>query len=188
MNRIYVLTIFLFTLALVSYSFIEWLDDDEQQSNLPSTLKKPTFIANNLESDIFAETGELSYHVKAKKMEHYAQSKTTLFQEPRYILFPKNNKPAWKVTAKEGILANNNRITLKNRVDFTSTNDESLIKAIKGQYIEMDLTTNIISSEQTILILGEGFTMYGSGLIVDLNTSQMTITEHVQTIYKPYQK
>jgi len=26
--------------------------------------------------------------------------------------------------------------------------------------------------------------MYGSGLIVDLNTKQMTLTEHIQTIYK----
>jgi lipopolysaccharide export system protein LptC len=26
--------------------------------------------------------------------------------------------------------------------------------------------------------------MYGSGLIIDLNTKQMTLTEHVRTIYK----
>ena len=63
-----------------------------------------------------------------------------------------------------------------------------MIQEVHGKNLEMDLKTNIISSEQTILILGKGFTMYGSGLIVDLNTTQMTLTEHVQTIYKKIKK
>jgi lipopolysaccharide export system protein LptC len=79
-------------------------------------------------------------------------------------------------------------VKLKNRVRLIATDEESLIQEVHGKNLEMDLKTNIISSEQTILILGKGFTMYGSGLIVDLNTTQMTLTEHVQTIYKKIKK
>ena len=73
---------------------------------------------------------------------------------------------------------------LKNRVRLTATEPGSLIQEIHCKYLELDLNTNIISSDQTILIQGKDFTMYGSGLIIDLNTKQMTLTEHVQTIYK----
>lgn len=65
-----------------------------------------------------------------------------------------------------------------------ATSPDSLIQEINCKYLELDLNTNIISSDQTILIQGKDFTMYGSGLIIDLNTKQMTLTEHVQTIYK----
>jgi lipopolysaccharide export system protein LptC len=33
-------------------------------------------------------------------------------------------------------------------------------------------------------VVGKDFTMYGSGLIIDLNTKQMTLTQHERTIYK----
>ena len=97
---------------------------------------------------------------------------------------PENNEAPWKVSAKEGTLYNNNRVILESRVLLSATNPDSLIQNIHGKYLELDLTTNILSSEQAILVQGKGFTMYGSGLIVDLNTTQMTLTEHVQTIYK----
>lgn len=65
-----------------------------------------------------------------------------------------------------------------------STEPDSLIQEIHCKYLELDLNTNIISSDQTILVQGKNFTMYGSGLVIDLNTKQMALTEHVQTIFK----
>ena len=50
---------------------------------------------------------------------------------------------------------------------------------------KIDLNTNIISSEKKIEIKGIDFTMYGTGLIVDLNTKQVTLTKHEQTIFQP---
>jgi len=73
---------------------------------------------------------------------------------------------------------------LENRVRLLATAPESLIKEIHCKYLELDLNTNIISSDQTVVIKGKDFTMHGSGLIIDLNTKQMTLTEHVQTIYE----
>ena len=72
---------------------------------------------------------------------------------------------------------------LQNRVKLEATDADSILQEIHGKYLELDLNTNILSSEQTIVIQGKGFTMYGSGIIVDLNTKQWTLTEHVQSVY-----
>lgn len=188
MNRIYSATIIFFLLALATYGLLEWYGAKEATSNILDSTNSPEFIAENLNSDVYNASGALSYNVEAQRMEHYAQLEVTHFEYPQYTLYPKNNKPTWQITANEGTLYNNNRVTLENRVRLIATDKESLIQEVHGKNLEMDLKTNIISSEQTILILGKGFTMYGSGLIVDLNTTQMTLTEHVQTIYKKIKK
>ncbi|SEK97867.1 lipopolysaccharide export system protein LptC [Colwellia chukchiensis] len=187
MNRIYLATGFFFLLAISTYGLLEWYSAKEQSSSILNRTDKPEFIAENLNSAIYQASGALSYHVAAQRMEHYAQLEVTHFEYPKYTLYPKNKNATWQITANEGTLYNNNRVKLKNRVRLIANDDDSLIREVHGKNLEMDLKSNIISSEQTILILGKGFTMYGSGLIVDLNTTQMTLTEHVQTIYNQTQ-
>ena len=184
MNKLNSLAFSVFIIALCTYGIIAWLGDDKKQAEVFSDQLTPEFIAEHLKSDIFGDNGQLNYVINADRMEHFSSLGLTNFELPKYTLYPKNNTAAWKMSANEATLYDNNRVILKNRVRLYATDKNSLIQEINGKYLELDLTTNIISSEQTILIKGKGFTMYGSGLIVDLNTTQMTLTEHVQTIYK----
>ena len=144
----------------------------------------PDFVAEQLQTNIYNAQGKLSHTIQADRMEHYTELGVTHFERPEYTLYPKNDSAAWKVSAKEGILSHNNRVRLENRVRLTATDSNSMLQEVHGKYFELNLNSNIISSDQTIMIQGKGFTMYGSGLIVDLNTTQMTMTEHVQTVYK----
>ncbi len=184
MNKLNSLAFFIFLIAVSSYAVIEWLGDKDKQADVFFDELTPEFIAEHLKSDIFGDNGQLNYVINADRMEHYADLAVTHFEQPKYTLYPKNNALPWKMSANEATLYDNNRVILENRVRLYATDKNSLIQEINGKHLELDLKTNIISSEHTILIKGKGFTMYGSGLIVDLNTTQMTLTEHVQTIYK----
>lgn len=184
MNRVNSLAIFIFIGALCAYGVMQFLGANKPKKEAINDELTPEFIAEQLQSDIFDEQGKLSYVIDADRMEHYADLSVTHFELPKYTLFPKNDDSPWKMSANEATLYDNNRVILKNRVRLVATDENSLIQEIEGKELELDLKTNIISSEHTILIHGKGFTMYGSGLIVDLNTTQMTLTEHVQTIYK----
>ena len=184
MTRLYGLALMVILFAILTYGVVQWRLSNQPQEEAIDTNLTPDFIAETLNTDIYSKSGKLSYAIDAARMEHYADLEVTYFENPKYTLYPKNNEAPWKVSAKEGTLYNNNRVILENRVLLTATNEDSLIQNIHGKYLELDLTTNILSSEQAILVQGKGFTMYGSGLIVDLNTTQMTLTEHVQTIYK----
>jgi lipopolysaccharide export system protein LptC len=195
MTRLNFLALFTLLLGALAYGVIEWRSAQVIPGENIEKELTPDFIAEALKSEIYTPLGQLSHSVVADRMEHYANLEVTHFELPNYILYPTNNtqlKKAstkkknypWKLSAKEATLYKNNRVILNHRVHLTATDESSLIQEIHCKYLELDLNTNIISSEQTVMVQGRDFTMYGSGLIIDLNTKQMTLTEHVRTIYK----
>jgi len=188
MKWLYSLALFILFLCFMAYSIIEWRSAETNAINTVEEQLKPDFIAEGLSSAIYNKQGQLSHIIDAQRMEHFSALEFTHFEYPQYTLYAKNTSKPWKLSAKEATLYNNNRVILESRVRLIATDENSLITEINCKYLELDLNTNIISSDQTILIQGKDFTMYGSGLIVDLNTKQMTLTEHVQTIYKKNQR
>ena len=166
------------------YSTIQWRSGQIKSPTDINQQLEPDFIAETLASSIYNNQGKLSHVINAQRMEHYTDLEFTHFEYPQYTLFPKNSNQAWKISSHEATLYNNNRVILETRVRLVSTEKNSLIQEINCKYLELDLNSNIISSDQAVIIQGQDFIMYGSGLIVDLNTRQMTLTEHIQTIYK----
>jgi len=187
MTKLYSLAFFALLLAGVAYGLIEWLHSTDQVKKNVDTQLLPDFIAESLKSNTFNKKGNISHTIDAQRMEHYSDIDVTHFEFPSLTLYPENKEVPWQISSKEGTLFKNNRVSLKNRVKLETTDPESLIQEIHGKSIDLDLNTNIISSEQAIVIIGNGFTTYGSGLMVDINTKQMTL-EHVQTIYKKIEK
>ncbi|MCW8864988.1 MAG: LPS export ABC transporter periplasmic protein LptC [Colwellia sp.] len=184
MTRLHTLALLVLLLGAMAYGIIEWRSSQTLPGDDVAHDLMPDFIAEALKSNIFTKSGQLSHAIVADRMEHYAKLEVTHFELPNYTLYPKNSESPWQLSAKEATLYKNNRVILNHRVQLKATDTNSLIQEIHCKYLELDLNTNIISSEQTVMVQGKDFTMYGSGLIIDLNTKQMTLTEHVHTIYK----
>jgi len=210
MNRLNTFALLVLLLGAMGYGIIEWRSSQTIATAAVDNELTPDFIAEALKSNVYTEAGSLSHAIVADRMEHYAELEVTHFELPHYTLFPKksrdkntksnttsnianniNNKVTlektnypWQLSAKEATLYKNNRVILNHRVHLKATDRSSLIQEIHCKYLELDLNTNIISSDQTVRIQGKNFTIYGSGLIIDLNTKQMTLTEHSRTIYK----
>ncbi|MEW6990281.1 LPS export ABC transporter periplasmic protein LptC [Colwelliaceae bacterium 6441] len=183
MTRIYSTALLFFTFAVISYIALEWHQSNKQEKSTVDSQVAPDFIAESLNSETYDKAGQLSYIIDADRMEHYSKLKITHFEFPKYTLYSKNTDSPWKISANEGTLYNNNRVKLESRVALISTDKSSLIQEIHGKYLELDLNTHILSSKKKIEIKGIDFTMHGSGLIVDLNTKQVTLTKHEKTIY-----
>ncbi|PKG85280.1 LPS export ABC transporter periplasmic protein LptC [Colwellia sp. 75C3] len=186
MNRLNSLTLFVLLLSALVYGIIEWRTATIEQDTLIVDEQRPDFIAEQLQSKIYSELGQLSHTIEAQRMEHYSDLEVSYFESPNYTLYPQKNGLPWKLSAQEATLYKDNRVELKNQVHIIATESDSLIKEIHCKTIALDLKTNIISSEQAVVVVGKDFTMYGSGLIIDLNTKQMTLTQHERTIYKKY--
>ena len=184
MNRLNSLALFFLVLSALVYGVIEWRSASVKQDTLIVDEQRPDFIAEKLESKIFSELGQLSHTIEADRMEHYAELEVSYFERPNYTLYPqKDNKP-WKISAQEATLYKDNRVELNTQVKIQATEADSFIKNIYCKKIALDLKTNIISSEQAVVVVGKDFTMYGSGLIINLNTKQMTLKQHERTNYK----
>lgn len=184
MKQLYAICLIILSSAVIIYGIIKWQSNQQDSSVFIDNEMTPDFVAEQLKSHIYNDKGKLSHAINADRMEHYNNLALTYFELPHYTLYPKNEQLPWQISAIEATLNHNNRVILKHRVLLKSNNEDSLIQEIHGKNFQLDLNTNIVSSDQTIMVIGKDFTMYGSGLIVDLNTTQMTLTEHVQTIYK----
>ncbi|QOL26900.1 LPS export ABC transporter periplasmic protein LptC [Thalassotalea sp. LPB0316] len=184
MTKLTGFALIIFIIAVSVYGVFQWRQDIVPSNEDENVELLPDYVAESLSTNIYSADGKLSHIINAEKMEHYNATNTTHFTEPNYTLYPKNTSSPWKVSAKHGTLNHKNRVRLENRVELVATDKDSLVQQIHGKYLELDLNTNVLSSDHTIVIEGKDFIMYGSGLIVDLNTTQMTLTEHVQTIYR----
>lgn len=184
MKQLYTIACIVFVTASLIYGSLQWQEAPTEEASTDITQLNPDFVAKALNTQMYNEKGDLAHNIQADKMEHYTSLEITHFENPKYTLYPKDKNSPWHISAQTGTLDHSQRVRLENRVLLVATDQDSLIQEVHGKYFELDLNSNIISSDQTIMILGKGFTMYGSGLIVDLNTTQMTLTEHVQTIYK----
>ncbi|SET61324.1 LPS export ABC transporter periplasmic protein LptC [Thalassotalea agarivorans] len=182
MNRLYGLTLTALATAALIYAIFEWHFKDGQEQNQTIIEESPDFIAKNLQTDVYDESGELTYTVHADRMEHFSTSDVTNFEQPNYTLFSANAGLPWKMSAAAGQLEENTRVILNNNVRLSTEDKSSMLQAITGEYIELDLTTSIATSDKAIVIEGDGFTVYGSGLTVNLNTKIWTLQQHDQTI------
>lgn len=186
MNRLNSLALFVLLLSALVYGIIEWRSASIEQNTLIVDEQRPDFIAEQLQSKFYSDLGQLSHTIEAERMEHYADLEVSYFESPNYTLYPQENGLPWKVSAQEATLYKDNRVELKNQVHIKATEEDSLIKEIRCKTIALDLKSNIISSEQAVVIIGKDFITYGSGLIIDLNTKKMTLTKHDRTTIRKY--
>lgn len=186
MNRLNSLALFVLLLSALIYGIIEWRTASIEQDTLIVDEQRPDFIAEQLQSKIYSDLGQLSHTIEAERMEYYADLEVSYFESPNYTLYPQENGLPWKVSAQEATLYKDNRVELKNQVHIKATEIDSLIKEIHCKTIALDLKSNIISSEQAVVIIGKDFITYGSGLIIDLNTKKMTLTKHDRTTIRKY--
>ena len=174
----------IFAIAAIVYGLTEWRNAVQKPTPFIDRALTPDFIAESLKSAIYNKQGTLSHEIEADRMEHYTERELTKFELPNYTLYPKNSSAPWQVKAKEATLYNNNRVILKNAVRITSTEPDAHIQAVHSKALALDLNTNIISSVEDVIVYGKNFTMHGSGLIINLNTTQMTLTQHEKTTIK----
>lgn len=184
MTRLNSLSLFFLLLSALIYGVIKWRSATVEQNTLIVDEQRPDFIAEKLESKIFSDIGQLSHTIEADRMEYYAEIEVSYFESPHYTLYPKKENSPWKVSAQEATLYKDSKVELETQVHIQATEVDSLIKSIHCKKIALDLKTNIISSEQAVVVVGKDFTMYGSGLIINLNTKQMTLNQHERTNYK----
>ncbi|MEW6997639.1 LPS export ABC transporter periplasmic protein LptC [Colwelliaceae bacterium BS250] len=186
MSRLHIFSSIIFAIALFIYGYLQWQKSNIEVIEKSVVTNAPDFIVKKLSSSQYNSEGKLSHIIYAQEMSHFSESSKTHFIKPKYTIYPENNRPSWNISANEGILIGNDQLTLSNRVRLLSSDKNSFISEIHGKELLLDLNRKIITSEQTIVLKGNDFTMYGSGLNVDINSTEMTLSEHVQTIYQKH--
>ena len=186
MSRTHAISTLIFVIALAIYGYMQW-----QKSSIAPVIvvaiDEPDFIATYLTSKKYNSDGQLAHTIFAKEMRHFEGSGDTELIGPKFTIFPEDNRPAWDLSAESGKLTQDNILTLNNDVKLVSADKSSFISHVYGQQLIFDLNTSILSSEQPIIMQGKDFTMRGSMLHVDVNTTEIKLNKHEHTVFKKHQ-
>ncbi|NDV89627.1 LPS export ABC transporter periplasmic protein LptC [Alteromonas sp. 345S023] len=175
----------LFVLALLMYLPI-WMEEAPEQASANGLdALKPAYKAKNLTTTLYNQDGQLNHKVFARSMEHYDQLGFVLFQQPRYTLYTENAASPWEVTATEGTLYNNELIQLENNVQIENQTEDDFVKTITTAFIEINLNTKQMTSDQPVEIRGLQYVINSNGFNANLRTQEYELIDHVQTIYSP---
>lgn len=182
-NRLTISITLLFVL-IVALNSQWWLPAEQPQTTQQAEAAwQPNYQATNMHTSLYNEQGTLAHSIHAKHMEHYDLLGFTLFEQPQYRIFVDPDEPPWEVTAEEATLYEDNRIQLETNVRIHSLNPEGFIQTIVTDFIEIDLNTKVMTSDQPVVISGQEYRINSNGFWADLNTKQFELREHVQTIY-----
>lgn len=153
--------------------------------NKPLTNNKnlPDFTASDMTLRQYDNDGFLSASVKATKMEHYNNSNTT-FTKPSYIIYPNKGSARWKIDAEVGIFDQEDRVLLKNNVTISAIDPNEKIRVIRTSYLELNLSTMLITSDEKVEIAGKQFRITGQGLQADFKQQQFELIKDIQAVYE----
>ena len=175
----------LFILALLMY-VPTWMEEQpETQGSSQNDALKPAYKAKNLTTTLYNQDGELNHKVFAESMEHYDQLGFVLFQQPKYTLYTESATSPWVVTAQEGTLYNNELIQLEDSVVIENKTSDDFVKSLSTEYIQINLDTKQMTSDQPVEILGTQYLILSNGFNANLRTQEYELLDHVQTTYSP---
>ncbi|WP_395340622.1 LPS export ABC transporter periplasmic protein LptC [Ningiella sp. W23] len=186
MNRIGYSIAIIFTGVLLLYLPILFEESSEAPDDDAGSPLVPNYQAVNLNSKLYDEQGNLAHQVAADKMEHYEELGFAVFDNPVYTLYLDNGEP-WQVTAAEGTLYDNNRIQLEKDVKIVNLRTDEYVQQITTEFIEIDLQSKTLSSDQVVNISGVDYHVTSVGIQGDLANQQYELKEHVRTQFFPRQ-
>ncbi len=175
----------LFVLALLLYLPVWMEEEPETPEQQRIDALQPAYKARNLTTTFYDDEGNRNHQIFATSMEHYDQLGFVLFQQPEYTIYLEQQTSSWQVTAQEGTLYNDDLIQLDSDVLIKSLNDDAFVSTISTEFIEINLDTQKMVSDQPVVIRGTPYTINSNGFKADLKTQEYELIDHVQTIYSP---
>lgn len=185
MNRLVVSIFLIFATAFILY-LPTWLEDEKQiiVSDKDASLV-PNYEALNLRSKLFDKDGNLVNQVSAKSMEHFDILGFINFVQPEYIIYMQESGDRWQLNADEGTFYDDNRIELTKDVQIKNLQPDQYIQTISTNFVEIELGTKTISSDQALIIAGTNLIIKGIGFEANLETQKYELRNHVETEYLP---
>ncbi len=185
MSRLKLSIVALFSLAVLVY-LPTWMSNKPQQQKLQQEdAHKPAYRAKNITTTLYDEEGSINHQVFAKTMEHYDLLGFVTFSQPRYSIYGEDKQTPWQLKAHEGTLYNGNIIQLDREVELTSSGPDDFIRSVKTEFIQLNLETRQMTSDQPVTIQGVDYTIESNGLTANLRTKHYELIDHVQTTFAP---
>ena len=185
MNRLTIISALLLVAALLFNAMLE--QEEVQPKEQIWGDYEPDYTAHQLYSRNYDEEGKLSSIVYAEKMESYPDLEMTIFTHPEVTLFDKtpDKAPAWRVFAAEGShFTQKEQLQLRGEVTIKAKDPNSQVRTITTPSLVLEIGTNQMHTEDSIVAEGPKLQMKGKGLKANLNSEHIEILQQVEAFYE----
>jgi len=174
---------FLLVVTGCSLLFSLLIDDDKPQAMAVETELQPDFIAYQLIRTSFDSTGTMSGMIRATQMSHFELLGQIQLEEPAFTIF-EQQMPKWQVSSTNGVLYPDDKVVLEQDVLLENLKTGELFNKVESEQLEYGFDQQMISTNQQVVIYGDGFTINGQGVKVNLVTQTLQLQQHKGTVYR----
>ncbi|MGJ3354112.1 LPS export ABC transporter periplasmic protein LptC [Providencia sp. Je.9.19] len=173
-------------LSLIVLGLIGWnLSGNDSVNMTGSEINdgQPNYQTDDSVTFVYNPTGDLSYKLVADKIDNYTESKITWFSKPVLTTYNDAGIPTWTISSFKARLTKDNVLYLYSDVQVNSLTKESQLQRITTESAVVNLTTQDVSSDDKVTIIGQGLNSTGLKMKGNLRTKTAELIEDVKTHY-----
>lgn len=178
-NAIYILLIIL-VVGVYYYQREEYRDNLVETVDLST---QPIYQSDRMETTIYDPLGNLNYKIIADKVKHFEDTGNTEFQSPDITIYSDDVTETWHILANNATLTRDKQLYLNNKVILQNIFPDAQLQKIITNNAKIDLTTQMVTSSDSVIIEGSHFYSIGMGLLGNLKSKTADILENVKTYY-----
>ncbi|KAE9525345.1 LPS export ABC transporter periplasmic protein LptC [Testudinibacter aquarius] len=181
-------------LVVIALALLAWYYSLNQQDNVDLAARiqnsgSPDYIANQMETTLYSLDGRKQYVATADEVEYFQTQGDTLFKAPVVYLFEASKNSdnlvrSWRLSADQAKISKDKILYLNDNVSIQSLLPESKIHSLQTSSAVVNLTTQDITSDTMVSVVGQSFTTTGKSLSGNLRQQIATLKEQVQTHYE----
>ena len=183
MNKKIIVYLLLMLLSLGIYYYYQ-NSNEELVVNEPIDLShQPLYQSSEMMSIFYDPSGKPRYKIVALQVEFFDERKETLFQSPNITLYDENGEAKWHIQSNNARLTHDKLLYLNDNVQLNNLLPDIQLQTIRTQKAKVDLVTQIVTSDDEVIIQGANFTSHGTGLLGNLREKTAKILKNVTSYY-----
>ena len=168
-------------------AFILWVYV-KPEIKVPATPEHtPSYIADDVISNHYDLNGFNDYRLIADKMTNFAEDDSTLFENPKVLIYSENKetkvKTIWQLTSKQGILYQQQKLLLSGDVLVENLTKDQLVQTMATEQATLMLGIKEITSDLEVVWTGPQMRQQGVGMWASLITEEMKLNSNIKAIY-----
>lgn len=148
--------------------------------------EEPTYQSKDMLTVVYDPSGTLMYKIVATQVQYFDQKSETQFTAPNVTLYGTDKTATWTIKANSALLTKQRVLYLKGDVEVNNLSPNAQLERIKTDNADVNLLTQLITSEDEVIIQGPGFYSTGNKLRGNLREKTANLLENVKTYYSSY--
>lgn len=174
-----------FIALIAAFAFWSYIKPEVELPALPE--HHPSYIADDVTSHHFDEFGFNDYRIFADKMTNYPEDDTTLFEQPKVIVYSKDEKTGsvstWQLTSIKGILKEKHRLFLSGDLLIENLSKDQLVQTMSTTEATVMLNSKEITSPVQVNWTGPQMRQQGVGMWASMVTEEMKLNSNIKAVY-----